>query len=313
MSWISSAGSADSASASSEPGCAPLDSASSNRSAENGSDSSGPTSTCTTISKPSTADVGRMPISSAEDSPARTSAAPAPALDSTASGPACGSKCSESSVKLCRLGLLLRTSLLCELEALTGYSLDWKKAATAAGRSWWVLTTLERRTDGSACGSSPEEWPTPTASSYGTSNNGCPGDGRETFATKGKPSLETMAKWPTPTAGDAKSTGSRTTANSKAHPGISLTDSAVHGLTISDKAKRRADPTLSSGDLFDGLPDQAAISTSGKPPEASRLLNADWVFQLMGYPRTWARLSTKPGCRPPATPSCPPSPKQSGA
>lgn len=44
-------------------------------------------------------------------------------------------------------------------------------------------------------------WPTPTAESYGSSNNGCPGDGRETYATKGKPSLEGMARqdWPTPT------------------------------------------------------------------------------------------------------------------
>ena len=45
--------------------------------------------------------------------------------------------------------------------------------------------------------------PTPSASSYGTSNNGCPGDGRKEYRTKGKPSLETMARknlWPTPTA-----------------------------------------------------------------------------------------------------------------
>lgn len=30
------------------------------------------------------------------------------------------------------------------------------------------------------------QWPTPTASEYGSSNNGCPGDGRETYATAGK-------------------------------------------------------------------------------------------------------------------------------
>jgi len=35
-------------------------------------------------------------------------------------------------------------------------------------------------------------WPTPTASRYGTRNNGCPGDGRDEYATKGSPSLETM-------------------------------------------------------------------------------------------------------------------------
>jgi hypothetical protein len=105
--------------------------------------------------------------------------------------------------------------------------------------------------------------PTPTASSYGTSGNGCPGDGRESYAHKGKASLETMAKrnllptpmaaygqkgkgrhrganaqggptlhmalLPTPTAGDAKASGSRCTEDSQAHPGTSLTDAVVRG------------------------------------------------------------------------------------
>lgn len=35
-------------------------------------------------------------------------------------------------------------------------------------------------------------WPTPTATPYGTQNNGNPHDGREAYATAGKPSLETM-------------------------------------------------------------------------------------------------------------------------
>ncbi len=37
-------------------------------------------------------------------------------------------------------------------------------------------------------------WPTPTATEYGSSNNGCPGDGRETYATAGKASLSTTAR-----------------------------------------------------------------------------------------------------------------------
>jgi hypothetical protein len=36
-------------------------------------------------------------------------------------------------------------------------------------------------------------WPTPTRSRYGSTNNGCPHDGREAFATKGTPSLHTLA------------------------------------------------------------------------------------------------------------------------
>lgn len=37
-------------------------------------------------------------------------------------------------------------------------------------------------------------WPTPTAASYGTRNNGTPGDGRERYETAGAPSLETIAR-----------------------------------------------------------------------------------------------------------------------
>lgn len=40
----------------------------------------------------------------------------------------------------------------------------------------------------------PSSLPTPTAASYGSSNNGNPGDHREEYATKGKPSLWTMAE-----------------------------------------------------------------------------------------------------------------------
>lgn len=37
-------------------------------------------------------------------------------------------------------------------------------------------------------------FPTPTKASYGSSGNGCPGDGRETYAHAGTPSLDTIAK-----------------------------------------------------------------------------------------------------------------------
>jgi hypothetical protein len=36
--------------------------------------------------------------------------------------------------------------------------------------------------------------PTPTASAYGSSNNGCPGDGRETYATAARPSPWSKAR-----------------------------------------------------------------------------------------------------------------------
>lgn len=413
--------------------------------------------------------------SSAVASPVRTSAPPAQVPDSTALARACGSTCSESCERCGLLGSLLKTSLRLELGALTGSSTTWKRQTTPHGRSWWVLTTSARPNVANAHGSSPGEWPTPTATPYGTSNNGSPGDGRETYATAGKASLETMAKewvtptaslasagnrsrsgarkgellltgqamqdewptptsalanngarstpreatngpnlheavamwptphgmgtpedphgselsmsvavaegtstsersakrvglwptpraedseqtgahrgvpdtltsaarmWPTATAGDAKASGSRTTANSGAHPGISLTDAAVHGLSIQDKANRSAPesqrlwvtPTardwkdtpgqassksdhdyndLLPRQVFAGQQDRASDSTDGKPLEPSRMLNADWVLQLMGYPRTWARLSTGRGSRVPEIPCCPSSPNAS--
>lgn len=46
----------------------------------------------------------------------------------------------------------------------------------------------------------------------------------------------TWAPWPTPTEGDAKSSGSRNLEGSKAHPGISLTDAAMFGNSTTPRA-----------------------------------------------------------------------------
>lgn len=79
------------------------------------------------------------------------------------------------------------------------------------------------------------------------------------------------------------------------------------------------DPKLHGGVLLpmqvfalDGPQAQASDSTSGKLAAPHRMLNASWVLQLMGYPATWARLSTRRDSRPQATPSCPPSLPPSG-
>jgi len=124
----------------------------------------------------------------------------------------------------------------------------------------------------------PSSWPTPTAETYGTANNGCPGDGREAYATKGRPSLEGMARlltwptpraedsestgahgaridtltaatrvtgnWPTPTAGDADASGNRNLAGSKEHAGTSLTDAVLGG----QRPRGPLDPASSSTD-----------------------------------------------------------------
>lgn len=106
------------------------------------------------------------------------------------------------------------------------------------------------------------ERPTPSATPYGTSNNGNPHDSRTEYATKGKPSLERMAtEWPTATATDANASGQRHAA--KAHPGTSLTDAI-------------------NGDF--GRQAQASRSTSGS---RRARLNPRWVAALMGFPIDW--------------------------
>jgi len=103
--------------------------------------------------------------------------------------------------------------------------------------------------------------PTPTASEYGTGQNGQRPDG-STFAGAGMPSLETMARRgmiPTPQATDANAAGSRNTEQSKAHPGVSLTDWAKQDLGAGRQTSRGQ-------------------------------LNPRFVEQLMGYPEDWTSV-----------------------
>lgn len=143
--------------------------------------------------------------------------------------------------------------------------------------------------------------PTPSASRYGTGQNGCPGDGRAQFAGKGKPSLYTMAShgtlptpmgrdWkgpsseggkhgmgslpnaikkmlPTPTAGDAKASGSRRKAGSSAHAGVSLTDVVIHGQELHQHQDRK--------------------------PNSGRL-SPRFVSWMMGFPLDWLRSNSGP-------------------
>jgi len=50
------------------------------------------------------------------------------------------------------LGCSLRTRLLCECEAATGFVKTWKQWDTPGRRLWWVLTTLEPPTEESGSG-----------------------------------------------------------------------------------------------------------------------------------------------------------------
>lgn len=89
---------------------------------------------------------------------------------------------------------------------------------------------------------------------------------------------------PTVTAGDGKSSGSRNTATSKAHPGVSLTDWAR-----GDGGRGRLLPTLQAQD-FRNCADYSDRSR-GHSPQLRHLgsgrLNPLFCETYMGFPRRW--------------------------
>lgn len=173
------------------------------------------------------------------------------------------------------------------------------------------------RTGASACSSSHgaqgQLYPTPSATPYGTSQN----EGRVPHdrPSRGTPSLETWAKgwrtptatdwkgesarkwqtrtdgdtrprlsdqvacWPTPTAQDASSSGSRNAPGSRAHKGVSLSDMVTTG----GSAGRRGLTTPRDG-----------AATSQRAALSPRFVEA-----LMGFADGWT------DCEDSATRSCP--------
>jgi hypothetical protein len=202
------------------------------------------------ISPPSTLERGVAAwISSLRDS--RVSHSPQRASDSPNETPATSGQTSPASSPKQRL--LWSSSRTSPSEPSSSPSETFEQWASASRRQSDALRkTWALRIDATA--GSPL-LPTPSATSYGSTNNGCPKDGRTEYRTKGTPSLKTMARrnlWPTPTVGDSRASGNRTgSGNSKAHPGTSLTDAIC------------------------------------RAPRAGGVLNPTWVEWLMGLPLGW--------------------------
>lgn len=142
------------------------------------------------MSDGSTLQLSLPSISSAADSPAKTSHPPAGAPGSTAPAPASGASSTASSGSRNRNGSSSRTSRAASGDGSLASAWTSLYSATIRLPSRFLPSTLERPTDARACS---YLLPTPTAQPYGTQNNGSPHDGREEYATKGKPSLETLA------------------------------------------------------------------------------------------------------------------------
>jgi hypothetical protein len=140
-------------------------------------------------------------------------------------------------------------------------------------------------------------WPTPTSTLGTKAGLATPKKARE-----GGTLVEMVAArmWPTPTMGDAKSSGSRNTPGSKAHAGISLTDAVRR-----DGGTGRMWPTPRSNEGTGGAkppPNREggpALKTAVQLPNmAGGPLNPAWVGALMGYPPEWSDAAPqKTPCR----------------
>lgn len=165
-----------------------------------------------------------------------------------------GQKCSESFGKFSQWPSLLKTCLGSSIWNSTKCYLIWKVKTSPANRLIFRLQVSTPTTYAIESGLLP----TPAASEYGSNQGG--GSGR---VGPKRPGLSQIARMiPTPTAGDAKSSGSRNTETSAANAGVSLTD-YVRG----DGGKGRADGSPAS------------------PPSGQ--LNPAWVEYLMGFPTGW--------------------------
>jgi hypothetical protein len=159
-------------------------------------------------------------------------------------------------------------SLHLRLEALTRLSMRWSLKATPAGRWWWVLKLLERRTNASESGS-PADWQTPSASMADAGTMSRSGDRKDELLLKGQVHAE--ANWPTPTS-------------------AARDDTPKHFM--------RGNPNLAKVAAGQAAPENP--STTGKPRGS---LNPAWVAQLMGYPAGWLDVDDANSCALWATPS----------
>lgn len=258
--------------------------------------------------------------SSPADSPARMSPLLARVPGSEEHAPVSGSTWRGSSPECVRRGYSLRTFLLCGLEALTEFSLTWRRSNTTYGRWWWVLGRPERRTEGIGSGSwptakttdwkdgrrgsdprhgrqLPEEakaWQTPSVADVMGGHLSRSGERKNELLLRG----QVKAEWATPQAHDATpGDPARVGRYGTAHGGRNLNDEAAQWPTPASRdwkgdesapaAANRHSPCLPSAAFNAGLPDPVTPNTIGKPRGS---LNSAWVAQLMGLPADWCDL-----------------------
>jgi hypothetical protein len=203
-----------------------------------------------------------------------------------------------------------------------------------SGRDGADFAKLDRSSTGISLQTAVAMWPTPTSTLGSNGGLVTPQKAREGGTLI--EALSARTTWPTPTVGDSRSSGSRNTPSSKAHPGVSLTDAvrgdagtgrmefatpkasdSKGGAPQDSKGKRdlRLDaktwptPTTHDHKGFENTRQSRSGETNGDnlPTVVGGSLNPTWVEWLMGFPAEWTAL------KPSATPSSRKSRKSSRA
>lgn len=286
-------------------------------------------------------------ISFVADSPVKTSRMRAKALGLTDHEADCGGRCCGWCAKCDLVGFSLRMWLLSEAEARTRLLVIWRRLATPAGRSWWVLTLLAQIIDGSGfglwptvtvCGNynqafaSPQSgdglitaviksWPTPNAS-LGSPDGGkgmkhnCSPTGMKADGTKTQVDLKMAVamSWPTPSAMDGdRGAESAETKAVRGAGGVNLREAVSWPTPQAGDEKNLADhyskhpPQLRHMKSVLAGPQAQDKSSTRGKPQGS--LNSHWVGQLMGYPSDWCDLPIETLSKLSVTRSCLKSPK----
>ena len=198
-------------------------------------------------------------MSSAADSPAKTSALPEKAPACPAQGLVFGTSSLGSFAKYDPSGSLWRTCERSLLGESTPYSGKWPTSGMTRNGIAYRLAPLVPRTAGNASGlwrmpsaTAAAMWPTPKASAAGP-------DFAKTARSKTGISLATAAAmWPTPAATDGKGAGK------------------------TGQLRDRLDYAAERG--------QTKTSAYPPPPPTGGSLNPTWVEWLMGFPPGWTAL-----------------------
>lgn len=185
----------------------------------------------------------------AEDSPARTSRPQELARGLLAAARACGVSSLASYPPSCRVGSPSKTPGVRLAAGWTPWLTSYSSSAMKSFRSQSRRGAAALPTSGTASSCLP----TLTVTAYGSSNNGCPGDGRDEYATKGKPSLQSMV---------------RQLHNRQVGPTLLRTD-ADRG-SWANNGNRQGGPRMT--ELFRGA------------------LSPTWCEQYMGFPIGWTEL-----------------------